>query len=504
MPQDSRRAADRTDSSATSPLPGAATTDGPALPNVAQVTEGPSRGAFAGFGDQLLIGRLPGCDLQVNDPTVSREHLLIERKGEKYVAKNLNPKNFTLLHGKKIETAGLASGDCLQLGETVIKFVFGDTGLSPKARTSRMRLLLLALAGTASITVVVVLAFLVFQPSKPPHSVIEEEAKKQEALQEVGSRQKVAVHLANARKFFEQGDYVQAQSRYRGVLELDPRNDEAKQYLALCQQRLAEEKDRQLAAQQREIELKKKVSPLFTEANVFFSLKDYEGARALLLQAKAIAPEDAEVLEFLSRVEEAIAGQQAAQMQAEQERTVKEARVAETTARAEASEQSGELYQALIAYRELQNLVEDPERKARYRHTAQQIADALDKQVAPLFQKGVEQYDRQESLAALAAWREALAIYPDHPETVRRVNALLPALEKKAVELYQEGLVYEDLGQTKRAVEKWTEALTMLLDETNPYALKCKSKLEKYKELIELEKSKQEQAKGKRKTGKNR
>jgi pSer/pThr/pTyr-binding forkhead associated (FHA) protein len=53
--------------------------------------------------DAILIGRAPESDMQLRDKSVSRKHLRIEKKGEKYFITDLRSKNGTFIDGTPIE-----------------------------------------------------------------------------------------------------------------------------------------------------------------------------------------------------------------------------------------------------------------------------------------------------------------------------------------------------------------------------------------------------------------
>lgn len=76
-------------------------------------------------GDRLLIGREPTCNLQLNHPSVSRQHCVIVRKGEVFVLQDLRSSNGTFVNGRKVSgTFYLNNGDDLQVGEYTLKFLF--------------------------------------------------------------------------------------------------------------------------------------------------------------------------------------------------------------------------------------------------------------------------------------------------------------------------------------------------------------------------------------------
>ncbi|MGB8508807.1 MAG: FHA domain-containing protein [Pyrinomonadaceae bacterium] len=69
--------------------------------------------------DGLKIGRLPGCDLVLNHPTVSRLHAGINGSGGRFYVFNFSHSSGTTLNGRIIaveEAEVLADGDVLQLG----------------------------------------------------------------------------------------------------------------------------------------------------------------------------------------------------------------------------------------------------------------------------------------------------------------------------------------------------------------------------------------------------
>lgn len=64
----------------------------------------------------LTIGRLPGNDLQLNHPTVSRTHAGIKSVRGDFWIFNLSGANGTLINGEQIDQTPLADGDLVQIG----------------------------------------------------------------------------------------------------------------------------------------------------------------------------------------------------------------------------------------------------------------------------------------------------------------------------------------------------------------------------------------------------
>ncbi|MBN1627913.1 MAG: response regulator [Deltaproteobacteria bacterium] len=68
------------------------------------IINGPDKGKIFNFsGNIAYVGRLPDNDIQIRDKTISRKHLRIQRRGEKFTIRDLNSKNGTLVNGKLLK-----------------------------------------------------------------------------------------------------------------------------------------------------------------------------------------------------------------------------------------------------------------------------------------------------------------------------------------------------------------------------------------------------------------
>jgi len=70
----------------------------------------------------VTIGTLPGCDLVLTDPTVSRRHAEVEERSDGYLLRDHNSTNGTFLDGVKVREAYLSSGSVIRLGQTEMTF----------------------------------------------------------------------------------------------------------------------------------------------------------------------------------------------------------------------------------------------------------------------------------------------------------------------------------------------------------------------------------------------
>jgi hypothetical protein len=71
---------------------------------------------------EVTIGRLPECDVVVDDPGASRQHAQIRRTDGGFVLVDLGSTNGTLVNDEPIREHVLENGDRITIGETVLEF----------------------------------------------------------------------------------------------------------------------------------------------------------------------------------------------------------------------------------------------------------------------------------------------------------------------------------------------------------------------------------------------
>lgn len=70
----------------------------------------------------VTIGRDTGCDIFLNNMTVSRQHAIIQLQGDKIVVRDNQSLNGTWVNGKIVDEAELADGSLLQIGTFSMRF----------------------------------------------------------------------------------------------------------------------------------------------------------------------------------------------------------------------------------------------------------------------------------------------------------------------------------------------------------------------------------------------
>ncbi len=93
------------------------------------VKRGPNAGSrFLLDADVTTAGRHPESDIFLDDVTVSRRHAEFAREGGGFVVRDVGSLNGTYLNRERIEAAGLAGGDEVQIGKYRLVFLVGPRG----------------------------------------------------------------------------------------------------------------------------------------------------------------------------------------------------------------------------------------------------------------------------------------------------------------------------------------------------------------------------------------
>ena len=83
-------------------------------------------------GEVTTVGRGLDCDVVLNDPSVSRRHFRIDKRGSDYFLVDLGSGNGTKLNGTKVKDQKLDEGNIIDIGTTVLQFGFvGSTSRAP-------------------------------------------------------------------------------------------------------------------------------------------------------------------------------------------------------------------------------------------------------------------------------------------------------------------------------------------------------------------------------------
>ena len=85
------------------------------------VLEGPQRGATYPLRGSTLIGRENYCDISLDERSISRRHVRIDREDDGYTLVDLGSRNGTFVNGRRLEgQTELRPADRIQLGSTIV------------------------------------------------------------------------------------------------------------------------------------------------------------------------------------------------------------------------------------------------------------------------------------------------------------------------------------------------------------------------------------------------
>jgi hypothetical protein len=106
------------------PATAAATTVLPASGRTAslRVVEGPGVGREHRVKPETVIGRLPECDITLDDPSVSRRHARLVGERGRWRVEDLGSTNGVRVNGEDVERRELVDGDRLELGSVHLAF----------------------------------------------------------------------------------------------------------------------------------------------------------------------------------------------------------------------------------------------------------------------------------------------------------------------------------------------------------------------------------------------
>ena len=90
---------------------------------VIEALEGPDKGTrWEIRHERAVVGKAPGCDVELKDAYVSSQHFRIENAPSGFRLKDLGSTNGTLVNGVRVADGGISFGSEIKLGKTVLKF----------------------------------------------------------------------------------------------------------------------------------------------------------------------------------------------------------------------------------------------------------------------------------------------------------------------------------------------------------------------------------------------
>lgn len=84
----------------------------------------PTQGVYPIRKDEVVLGRVPECDVVLNHITVSRKHAMIRKGPAGYVIRDNNSANATKVNGEEVKEKPLKDDDEIQIGNYTLRFIW--------------------------------------------------------------------------------------------------------------------------------------------------------------------------------------------------------------------------------------------------------------------------------------------------------------------------------------------------------------------------------------------
>ncbi len=482
--------------------------------------EGEPHGKGCQFGDSIVIGRSSACGLTIeNDRYVSREHARIQRQGKKqFRLTNIESKNTTLLNGKTIGKPALfKTGDRIRVGDTTLKVDLDGSKAAFRINdliTGKIKIVL-------SILAILLIAFGVwnwidwtssevqvhlekgnqlfkqkkYQEAKSQFQLVldidseHKEAKERHkaciaAIERNAKAKKIKQYLTESQKCFEHQDYNCALAAFKSVLKLDNQNSTAKQKIKECRDAIDAENKKIIEQITDLLDKAEKVASSIDAIELKDSeileqtLKQLDEAENDVNQAIGLCAKEINLINDSTRrnADGILKAIQKAKIEIKKLiESLEKVRSLYQLAK-DFSEQK-ELLKALLKLKELVAMNVNCEESIKARQFIPRLKQMLIDAVKSPYKQGSKLYRKRKYSQAIIYLHRVYSIYPDYQEIERLYLATISKLKPEAQRLIDEGNVYEGIGKTKVARQKWTEVLKIIPIESNELHQEAKRKL---------------------------
>ncbi len=475
---------------------------------------------------ETIIGRNAQCDLVLKSMRTSKRHCRIYFQHPYWHIEDLGSQNGTGLNGSKIKTEIVKDGDTVQIGDYRIEVEWkpvqtaapaaeeedddrtvvigraaakshedrtivrpsslpvdavGNSQLNKIISFLKERKLVVVLGGI----LIFFLAILIIIPGSEQdevniqdHQPASAESDPSKAVHDMETQNRINNYLQSGREHFETGNYSQALVRIQAVLEIDPQNQSARSYLEQIRQKMAEAEKRRRQALEEERKKKERVKVITSRTREAIAADDLQKAQEIIAEAVFLAPKNPEVVKLQSDIEKAIQDERLTRQEEAQQRAEKMAKLKQHFDRGQQHYDRGNYHEALKEWQAVLALNIETTETEHIRHAIVHLRKLLEKDLEKDYEKALKLRASNDLTGAISVLQKVVRVSPEYRDTQQIMNELLSKVEQKARRLYQEGLVYEGLGQHQRAVEKWRQVLKEMPLTENEYHQKALEKLQ--------------------------
>ncbi|MBN1277749.1 MAG: FHA domain-containing protein [Deltaproteobacteria bacterium] len=468
---------------------------------------------------EIKVGRNENSDLVLRSRRVSREHCRIFCQDGQWHVEDLNSQNGIRVNGSIVKSELIKDNDNIQIGDyrievmiqpewsedqTVVKeddrtVIFEDqdepdrtvvsqppgASESPEGPLQNILTRVLKnriLAGSVAGVLILFLLILIFAPSKKEvpdtgETIVTVEQEKAKVINDLQTLHRIDVYLQSGKDQLEAGNFSEALVRFQAVLEIDPGNQPALEFLGMTRQKMAEAEEMRRIALEEEQKRMERVRAISSQARQAIAREDLVSAREIIAEAVFLEPGNPDVLKLQADIENAIKAQNLSVKKGEQQRLERIAQVKQHFDQGQRYYDQGNYLSALAEWEKVLAIdIESPE-TAHTRHAIPQLRKLLEQDIQKEYEKAMNAYKDNDLTKAMGHLQKVSLVSPDYRETRKYLSEVFLKVESKARRLYQEGLVYEGLGQRARAVDKWREVIKVMPLEDNEYYKKAMERL---------------------------
>ncbi len=472
-------------------------------------------------GDTIRIGRAAHCELLLDSKRISREHGRIYHADGAWHIEDLKSQNGIRVNGTKITSEKLQHNDVVAIGDyrmeiaispvaaapsavapsvdddrtvllgappesdkTVVAGGFSSPGQAPEGLAGKIAALppkTKILAGVLAAAVLLLLIIAVIPSSEdakdPEKNVLTAEQEKTETMMDAESRHQMEIYLQSGREQFDAGNYTEALVRFQAVLNMDPQHAQALEYVRRSRDKMREMEELRRVAAEEEQQRMARVGAIISQARQAFRDADYDKAMDMLAEAEFLAPQEASIQSLKTEIDTVRKDEKLRRAEDLDRQQENLARLKQHFEKGQQHHDQGRYFEALQEWNQVLAFNMDTPESAHVRHAIVHLKKLLEEDARKDYDKAKTAFQNKDYTKTLAYLEKVVIVLPDHPEAKRMLADATRELDAKARQLYQEGLVFEGIGQRDRAMEKWREVLRIMPLEDNVYHQRALDKL---------------------------
>lgn len=475
------------------------------------VTSGISVGHTFPLLNETLIGSSEDCDVKLRDQGVFPRHVFIEAYKHGYKFKTLNDA-IVLQNGKQVADGKLKDTDVLTVANVNMTLRLEQKSISNTSFSGfrRKNLRVLGLSGL----LLMLITLLIFsfkdtnQSSKKnestaasdkqaglqsntvmgPSSVIKEDPQRdQGATSSLEEKRQVSKLIYQAEQYIAEGAFEKAMHRLKAALQINPSDAKASQLQTQVLEAIETKRKEEVQKIARLESFKADATDRFKQVEQMLIKGDLTSAREVVEDIQRRSEEFGNVQEIHETIE-SLKGKIAKQEVDKNNKKILRKNSFEEQLEALKQEidsglisyKNGDLYQARVHWLRANASQLEVAEKQQVRKYLEELEKTLSDEIKVAFEKANAATKTGDRPVALFYYDRILKNEPTNSEAKKQVENILPAQEKEAKHLYQEGLVYEGINNIDRAISDWKSALKALPVEDKEYHIKSRKKLSEY------------------------